>query len=49
MLLEVPEKFIVHTDGTEQFGGYSGGPAFWWDPTLIYKFRLSTNILEIVL
>ena len=42
----VPEKFLLHTDGTLQFGGYSGGPAFQWDPTIIYKFRLRTNIFE---
>ena len=22
------EKFLLHTDGTQQFGGYSGGPTF---------------------
>ena len=32
MLLGVPEKFLLHTDGTQQFGGYSNGPAFWQEP-----------------
>ena len=32
---EVHEKFLLHTDGTEQFGSYSRGPAFWWESSFI--------------
>ena len=40
----VPEKFLLHTDGTEEFGGYSGGPAVLVGTCLYIRVRLSTNI-----